>query len=329
MKILVDCATPKDVLFFQPIIKELEKHGCEVRVTTREYAENIGLLTAFGMKHEVLGRWGGATLEGKLVAYTERVGALAKYMKEFKPKVVVNTSIPESSRVAFGLNIPLISFIDIPEATHATKLTVPLATKILSPWIIPINEFLKYGLNPEQIYQYRALDPVAWLDKHKVDGHILEKLSLETSKPVIVFRCSETKAAYLKGHTDLATKALEKLPKDEYQLVAVPRYNSHKIIDLQSLLAKCAVLVGGGGTMNMEAAYYGTPVIDCRAVDTFYMRFLRFRGLAVRALTIDEIVSEVEKAVEGGRNSERAKRVFGQMKFPLEEITEIIIGECK
>ena len=81
--------------------------------------------------------------------------------------------------------------------------------------------------------------------------------------------------------------------------------------------------------MNCEAAYYGTPVIDCRAVDTYYMRFLRRMGLAVKALTIDEIVKETEKAVRSGKNVEKARRVFGQMEFPLKEITEIILEESK
>jgi len=329
MRVLVDCATPKNVLFFHPIIDEFKKRDCEVGVITRVHAENIGLLERLGIEHHVLGKHGGETLQGKLEAHIERLDVLAKYVKEFKPQVVVNLMNPESSRVAFALNIPLMCFADIPEATHVAKLSIPLATKVFSPWIVPKKAFLKYGLEPRQIYQYRALDPIIWLRRHRVDEKILEKLGLKPSKPVIVFRSSETKAAYLHGYRDLVSEAMKQLDRDKYQLVNIPRYRPHKVIDTQSLLAKCTVLVGGGGTMNCEAAYYGTPVIDCRAIDTYYMRFLRRMGLAIRALTVDEIVKETEKAVRSGRNTEKARRVFGQMEFPLKEITEIILEESK
>lgn len=329
MRVLVDCATPKNALFFHPIIDELKKRGCEVGVTARVYAENIGVLERLGIEHHVLGKHGGETLQGKLEAHIERLECLTKFVKEFEPHVVVNLMNPESSRVAFALNIPLMCFADIPEATHVAKLTIPLATKVFSPWIIPKKAFLKYGLELRQIYQYHALDPVVWLRRHKVDENILEKLGLEPSKPVIVFRSSETKAAYLHGYRDLASEAMEQFNKDKFQLINIPRYRPHKVIDTQSLLARCTVLIGGGGTMNCEAAYYGTPVIDCRAVDTYYMRFLRRMGLTVKALTIDQIVKETEKAVRSGKNAEKARRVFGQMKFPLKEITEIILEESK
>jgi len=122
---------------------------------------------------------------------------------------------------------------------------------------------------------------------------------------------------------------MKQFNKDKFQLINIPRYRPHKAIDTQSLLAKCTVLIGGGGTMNCEAAYYGTPVIDCRAVDTYYMQFLRRMRLTVKALTIDQIVKETEKAVRSGKNAEKTRKVFGQMKFPLKEITEIILEESK
>jgi predicted glycosyltransferase len=329
MRVLVDCATPKSALFFHPIIEKLKKRGCEVGVTTRAYAETIGVLERLGIEHHVLGKHGGETLQGKLEAHIERLVSLTKFVKEFKPQVVVNLMNPESSRVAFALNTPLMCFADIPEATHVAKLTIPLATKVFSPWIIPKKAFLKYGLEHRQIYQYHALDPVVWLRRHKVDENILEKLGLKSSKPVIVFRSSETKSAYLRGYRDLTSEAMKQLNKDKFQLLDIPRYKSHEVLDTQSLLAKCTVLIGGGGTMNCEAAYYGTPVIDCRAVDTYYMRFLRKMRLAARALTVEKIVKETEKAVKSGKNTEQAKRVFGQMEFPLKEITEIILEESK
>ena len=38
------------------------------------------------------------------------------------------------------------------------KLSVPLVQKLLIPWIIPKNEFTKYGIDKKNILQYKAID---------------------------------------------------------------------------------------------------------------------------------------------------------------------------
>jgi hypothetical protein len=62
-------------------------------------------------------------------------------------------------------------------------------------------------------------------------------------------------------------------------------------VDTFSLIKKCDLVIGAGGTMNREAALLGTPVISCYpgkllAVDEYYINL----GLMKRSNDQEEIV---------------------------------------
>lgn len=335
MRVLIDISTPKEVLFFKEFILEFQRRGCMVKVITREYGECNALLKHFKIEAAVLGRHGGATLKGKLEASTERVSLITNFLEKYQPHILVNYCNPESSRAAYGLNIPIATSSDIPEAWQVSKLTIPLATLLFSTTIIPKSDWVKYGISENQIIQYPALDAVLWLKHHIVTEKVLEELNLTKDKPIIVYRPSETQAAYLLGEPDIARQAVEKFKQvgqaliPEPQYVEVPRYTSHKIFDLQSLLALADVFIGGGGTINVEVAYYGTQVINCRTKRTRYLDFLVEKGLAYNAETIEEAVHLIGTLLRKGKNVEAVKEVFNPMVFPLKEIVNKILSLAK
>ena len=75
MRIWFDVLTPKEVLFFEPMVSRLEgEHS--VLCTSRDYREVNELARLRGQKMRVAGRYGGSTLEGKLGASLERMAAL-------------------------------------------------------------------------------------------------------------------------------------------------------------------------------------------------------------------------------------------------------------
>ncbi len=302
-----------------------------VKVITREYGECNALLKHFKIEAAVLGRHGGATLKGKLEASTERVSLITDFVEKYQPHVLVNYCNPESSRAAYGLDIPIASSSDIPEAWQVSKLTVPLATLLFSTTIIPKSDWVKYGISENQIIQYPALDAVLWLKDHIVTEKVLDELNLTKDRPIIVYRPSETQAAYLLREPDIARQAVEKFKQliPEPQYVEVPRYTQHKIFDLQSLLALADVFIGGGGTINVEVAYYGTQVINCRTKRTRYLDFLVEKGLAYNAETVEEAVHLIGTSLHKGKNLEAVKEVFNPMVFPLKEIVDKILSVAK
>ncbi len=115
MRFWVDMSTPKEVLFFKGIVKELESRGHSVIVTTRKYGETNDLIDYFGIDAEIIGAHG-KTRQGKLHESILRTKGLYDRFKNEEIHNVITLVNPEVCRVAFGLGFPLANFIDIPEA---------------------------------------------------------------------------------------------------------------------------------------------------------------------------------------------------------------------
>lgn len=332
MRIMFDMSTPKEVLFFCPMKEELERLGHEVDVVTRLYANCNSLIEHFGVVASILGRHGGASLMGKLKASGERVKLLAEFMEENMPDVIVCLSNPESCRAGYGLKVPVVCFNDIPEAEIVARLTIPFASIVLTPWIIPKTEFTKYGIPEERVHHYHALDPVLWLKRVMVTDRVVKELGLDPTKPIVVWRRTEVRSSYV--DKDLVPEVIRILdqrhpPPHRLQIVEVPRYESHPIFDVQSLLSQCTVFLSGGGTMAIEAAYYGTPVVDCRLLPCRYLDYLNEVGLSQKATTVQEAITLAEKALTAGKNLDKVREIFVPMRFPLREVADIIVGEAE
>ena len=96
-----------------------------------------------------------------------RTKLLTKKLRKNKPDLLISFCSPEASRVAFGLGIPHIAFSDSPHAKAVMKLSLPYVTKLLTPWIIPKNDFKEFGINSRDIIQYRAIDAGVIIKNYK------------------------------------------------------------------------------------------------------------------------------------------------------------------
>lgn len=331
MRIAFDLVTPKQVPFFMPMIARLRERGCSVAVSSREWSELNVMMRRLRLPSTVLGKHGGRSLQRKLLCSSERVGLLARYFGRTRPDVLVTLGSPESTRAAFGLQIPIVCFMDLPESRAVCRLTLPLASKVCAPWIIPRQEFLRYGVAAESLFFYRALDPVLWLQRHQVDTQYPRKLGLDPSRPIVVCRETEWQSAYAGRDTVRdAASALRRRHQD-WQIVNIPRYRAHPDYDMPSLLANAQLLIGGGGTMCIEAAYYGTPVIATRPAPSRYMQWLFDHGLAVKSLSLARTVRHAEQFIASDgtaaarKRRPAAQRVFRRMNFPLDDLVELIL----
>lgn len=341
MKFLVDLTCEGGALLFGSLIYKLREKGHEVHITSRHYDKANQLQKSLGLKVNVIGRHGGVSLHGKLTAYAFRVRHLADYLTNHDIDAVISNAGPEACRSGYGLGLKVFTWNDMPEAEAQTRLTVPLSTWVFTPWNVPKEEFTKYGISKDHVYQYPALYPMAWLPNITVDDKIIEKLGLNPQQPVIVFRESEYRAAYLLDKRLIVIPTVHALAEKHrnWQFVTRARYDTKELksqltgapnihifdmpIDLQSLLAKADLLIGGGATMNIEAAYYGTTVIACRPIEVRYERFLIQEGLAVKARSSDHVTEIVDKLL-GKRNDELARKVFGKMIYPIEDIIKVM-----
>ncbi len=349
-----DLVTPKSVLFFEPIIREIKKRGSKILITAREgvdYKEVVGLLKLHKLKFVNRGEFGGAKLYDKLRASLERQKALMEFISLYNVRCLVCLCSVDANRVAFGLGIPIINFYDIPLSDYTTnfkkalpqaRLTIPLSDKVFKPFVVPDEIFLRFGLEKDQIFEYKFIDPLIWLKNFKPDFEYVKKtlvnFDIDFAKPLIVVREEEYKSSYVQKKYPFLYKALPEIYKKfDANIIIVPRYESdylkkefpfaivleEKII-IQHLLAFADLFIGGGGTMNTESCYFGTPTISTRSFVCHYDKFQIDSGLMFWVNSKEELLNTVKKIL-GKRTDEKAKKIFNNMDMDINFIVDSIL----
>ncbi len=351
MKVFIDILTPKQCMLFAKLSERLRKDKHQVTEVTRVYREVNQLLRIKGIAAKVVGKHGGASLQDKLEASAQRTFELSSLVGELQPDVAVSFASPETSRVAFGLGLPHICLNDSPHSEAVARLTVPLVTLLLTPKFIPKTAWTGFGIRPNRIVQYHALDPWAWLKDLKPDRKVLNQLGINASKPIVVFRAEESFASYLLGKapkTPVWTSLLQGLLKSncDFQAVIIPRYDAQiaqlterfenraiickSAVDAPSLLAHSSIFVGAGGTMTAEAALLGIPTFSCYpGQPSLVEKYLVKKQLVVRETQWRTLEAKVLKTLENIDNlrkiqSTRAKELTDSFEDPIEVTVKAI-----
>jgi len=275
VKIWVDIVNAPHAHFFKGIIRELEKRGHEVLVTTREFDGLTGILDMLGIDYYVVGKHGGSTLEGKLIASTERQYKLSKLIIEEKPDLALYKNSPEAPRVAFGLGIPTIGFADNDTAVAVNKLMLPFTRRLIYPKAIDAYELIKCGADVNSLRPINGIPELAHIYGFIPSKKPLKELGLSPYS-YIVMRTEPIKANYFNGDAEKSVleNVIPLLP--EIPIVLFPRTESQKkrfehfenviipehVTDSLSLLYYAKLMIGAGGTMNREALALGTPTIS-------------------------------------------------------------------
>ncbi len=350
-----DLVTPKSVMFFKPLIKKFESMGREVLITAREslgYDEVAALLRLHGIKFTNRGGFGGESLHGKLKASLNRQNELMEFIAEKNIEKLVCLCSVDANRVAFGLGIPIINFYDIPLSDYNTdftkalpqaRLTLPLSNRAFRPFMVPNEIFLRFGLEDKQIFEYPFLDVVAWLKDFKPNREFFDNFlnyhGLDTNLPTIVVREEEFKASYVKAKFPILYDGLDSIKdKINANIIIIPRYESlplkdmfpyacviDKKIEVQHLLAFSDLFIGGGGTLNSESCYFGTPTISTRSFISHYDKWLMDKGLMQKADSVNELVN-ISLSIISKRN-ETSKAIFGDMQFNIDQISKAILDD--
>lgn len=347
LKIWLDILTPKQALFMSELGRRLEEKGHIILKTTRDYEELNKLMKLKKINAMIIGKHGGANPYRKLLMSTKRILELSKLINKWRPEISIGFASVEAARVSFGLSIPYFCISDSPHAEAVSRLTIPFSKKLFTPYVIPKKSWIKFGISKANIVQYKALDPIVWIKTHKLDSSILKLLKLSKKKPIITVRLEETYAAYLYKKASLknsiAIKAIEELIKHDIdaQIVVLPRYKEqykflinkfkNKVIvpkspiDALSLLKFSSAFIGGGGTMNAEAALLGIPTISCFPAGLTYVeKFLIKKGLMEKVLDPKKISLKIFKIINEKtlikKTKEKARNLLKKMEDPLKKI---------
>jgi len=333
LKIWFDILTPKQLLFFEPMIKSIKKNH-NVICTSRNYNQVTHLAKIRAQKLIVVGKHGGAKRYDKLSSSLRRSRLLSTKIKKFSPDITVSFCSPEAARVSYGLGIHHICFSDSPHATAVMRLVIPLVQKLLIPWIIPKKEFTKFGVSSKDIIHYRAID-AAIISKRKISKNS-KKPAKKGKRKIILVRVEEEEASYSSKKRP-AIPIIKEIIKNFHneEIVIMGRYASQvkhltktfgdkikildKIVDGKTLLNGVDVFVGSGGTMTAESALLGIPTISYNAVPNIIETYLVRKKLVLRKTNPKQVVVSIKKIL-GSQNLEiknRAKKMLDSMEDPF------------
>jgi predicted glycosyltransferase len=340
LKIWIDFLTPKQLLFFEPLIKKLGKKH-QLLCTTRDYREAKELAKIRKLKVIIVGQHGGAEKADKLLANIERMKDLFKLIQKFKPELTLSFCTPDASRISFGLGIKHIAFSNSPHHDKVMRLAVPLVDKLLIPKHIPKKAFTKYGITSKDIIQYNGLDEYL-IVKGKTFHSTVPKLHFEKKK-TILFRTYEIQAAYPSRKVDtirIVKKMATEFP--DYNIIVLGRYYDEikslkkklgkriivldQVVDSGEILSLCDVFVGSGGTMTTEAVLRGVPTLSYNGVPNHDEKYLVKLGILPRAESLSKIVQVTHKLLNSDRKKLelKAKKFLDSMENPHDSLSKII-----
>ncbi len=348
MRVWFDLLTPKQILFFGPIIEHLKSDGAQVLATSRRYREVGPLAERAGLELRYVGDRGTRGPEDQLLAATRRQAEMIPVVQEFRPNTAVSIASAVCARVAFGLGIKHVAVNDSPHSDVAGRLSIPLSHHLLCPWVIPYRAWERFGIGRKQVTTYRALDPAAWLKREPLRGPIPK---LDPKKKTITVRVQESDAPYLARADMTWTDKLLGALLDAFpdaNLVALCRYDYQveevrdkfgsrcivpgEVVSGHDLLALTDLFVGMGGTMNAEAALMGVPTISAFQGTLYTDSYLEKVGLLAKALSTPVLLSHARRFLADDYRAgylKRSKRVLDSMEDPVPKIARFIEKTAK
>ncbi len=319
------------------MISKLSKNH-KILCTSRNYREVVELSKIKNIDLRLVGKHGGSTKKGKLGSSIQRMDHLLDVIIKFSPDLTVSFCSPEAARVSYGLGIKQIAFSDSPHAEAVMRLSVPLVQKLLIPWVIPKNEFVKYGISEKDIIHYKAIDAAVIVRERSK----IKRIVVDRTKKTIVIRPEESEAAYILGKTESDSIIYEISKEDKlYNIIVLARYAIQKkrlkekfgkkvsimdkVVDGKSLLSITDLFIGSGGTMTAESALMGIPTISYDAAPNHIEKYLVRIGLAERETNPKKILPLIKKMLNDNKdNKKKARMVLNSMEDPYLKLVETI-----
>jgi predicted glycosyltransferase len=295
VKVWIDLANSPQVLFFRPILAELERRGHSVVITTRHFAQTIELADQCGMTHVPVGGHGGKRLSRIGLTLVERAWKLMRFAAPQRCDVAVSHNSYAQAIAASALRLPIVTSMDY-EHQPANHLCFRLADRVIVPESFPGDLLAKFGARPRKTSYYSGVKEQIYLSDFRPDPGFRASLGVPADRTMVVLRppgswglyhdfenpLFERVLAHVAGHDAATVLFLPRVPSQAaavraagYRNVIVP----DRALDGPNLLHHADAVISGGGTMNREAAVLGTPAYSVfkgksAAVD----RFLIARG---------------------------------------------------
>ena len=257
MKIMIDMGHPAHVHFWKNFIWEMEKKGHEFKVIVREKDTLTNLLNHYNIPYTSIGEAGTGTF-GKAVKMFSNDAKILKIAKEFKPDVLAGIGSPYVAQVGKITRKPSVIFTDTEHATLINKLTVPFATKILTPSCF-LNDYGEKHVRYNGFHELAYLHPKRFKDKGIGKRNIIIRLSSwqashDTKKQTFdqwgINKIKTILSDY--GNVTVSREGMKTCTLDKNLY-----YPEH----MHRIMKNAKLYIGDGATMATESALLGVPSI--------------------------------------------------------------------
>ena len=353
--IWLDIIDPKYVMFFKSFIPQLQLLDTLIITTRRsaDYDECARLLTLFGIQAYEIGGYGGESRLGKFESRLQRQSGFLALFKRLgqTPKLFITGASVDGVQCAFGLGIPVVHFADTPVAgntfsaqnlTILSRLTLPLSRLVFRPFVVPEICYTSLGLAPSQVKAYDFIDVALWLqDVPEFARDSMQRVAfmreydLNQNLPLVLVREEEYMAHYVKKKLPIIYESIELLSA-QANILLMPRYGSNELksafgayknvrILTEKLQPKAFypfidLLIGGGGTMNLEACYLGIPVISTRSLLRFHDSFLLESKLMHHAKSAEQVFDLALKILSNPKAHQKRDDLFAPNGLDVSDI---------
>lgn len=281
MTIWIDLENSPHVPFFIPIIRELEARGIRVILTARDFAQTKQLILDARLDAKIIGAEAGDNPLRKTTMLLLRAVRLGLFLLTER----IDLAVAHGSRgLLLASKILLVRTLILYDYEGANvKLFNKLASWIMTPDVIPESKLTSLGLSPAHSLRYHGLKEEVYIADYTPDPSFPSSLKLEQDKTIITVRPPSHTAHYKSAASfrlfhDIMLRLAERsdiqvifTPRSERQSAEIkssPWFRPEQMLVLDQpvngldLLYHSDLVIGGGGTMNREAAVLGVPVVS-------------------------------------------------------------------
>ncbi len=275
MNLWIDLANSPQVLFFRPLVAELERRGHTVLLTSRDFAQTVPLANRYGFKHASIGQHGGKAWTRIFQRTLGRANGLAQWARTQLPiDLAISHNSYSHALAAARLRIPFVTLMDY-EFQPANHLAFRLAERVIVPECFPDTSLRRFGA-AHKTQKYAGIKEQIYLADFSPQSNYFQTLGIDTTRPVVVMRPPGPWAAYHRDfESTLFDEVLEYVSAQNVSVIFSPRVREQgeharalgkeniwvppQVLDGPNLLYHADAVISGGGTMNREAGILGTP----------------------------------------------------------------------
>ncbi|MGI9211126.1 MAG: DUF354 domain-containing protein [Methylococcaceae bacterium] len=277
MRIWIDLDNSPHVPFFSPIIEDLRRAGFEVCLTARDAYQVHEMLELHGIECPSIGRHYGRNTLMKAWGLLTRTLQLMQPVINMKPDLAVSHGSRAQCLLAKVLGIRSVVIEDYEHGVHTSRPDVLIRPECLTSQ--------RHTQGKTRLMFYPGIKEYVYVERFEPHADFLGDYPVQENEIIVTLRTPATEAHYHNKQAEALFEAaiIRLLSRDDTKLFVLPRnsaqhtqINTRWATDIHSgriiiprhaisgldLLWCSDLVIGGGGTMNREAAALGVPVLS-------------------------------------------------------------------